>query len=126
MSHKVQEVDQFQKPHLESEYNHSSSQFAVNRQPARQMQNEHSFTFSAPSKAIDNSHLQQAASSKFNDTQQIINEAKVNNLGVGREVIGKVREEGSEGVVLGVAEETVTNGEKVFREASDFLREDKK
>ena len=100
--------------------------FFSNRQPSRQMQNEHSYTFTVPRNEIDNSHLQQSTTNKFNDTQQIINDAKVSNLGVGREVIGKVREEGNEGVVLGVVDETVTNGEKVFREVSDFLREDKK
>lgn len=126
MSHKVQEVEQFQKPHLESEYNRSSTQFAANRQPVRQMQNEHSFTFAMPSKVIDNSHLQQSAANKFNDTQQIINDAKVSNLGVGREVIGKVREEDNEGVVLGVVDETVTNGEKVFDEALNNWKDIKK
>jgi hypothetical protein len=126
MSHKVQAVGEFEKPNLESEYNRSSSQFAANRQPSRQMQNEHSFTFTVPRNEIDNSHLQQSTASKFNNTQQIINDVKVSNLGVGRDVISKVREEDSEGVILGVIDETATNGEKVFREVSDFLREDKK
>jgi conjugal transfer mating pair stabilization protein TraG len=126
MNHKVQEVEQFQKPHLESEYNRSFTQFGANRQPARQMQNEHSFTFAMPNKTIDNSHLQQLTTNKFNDTRQIINEAKVSNLGVGREVIGKTKEEGNEGVVLGVIDETVTNGEKVFDEALTVWKDIKK
>jgi hypothetical protein len=41
-------------------------------------------------------------------------------------VIGKTKEEGNEGAVVGLIDEAVSNGEKVFREASDFLREDKK
>jgi hypothetical protein len=123
MSHKVQEVEQFQKPHLESEYNRSSTQFAANRQPARQMQNEHSFTFAMPNKTIDNSHLQQSTANKFNDTRQIINDAKVSNLGVGREVIGKIREEESEGLIYGVADETVNSVKNV---APSFFEEGKK
>jgi conjugal transfer mating pair stabilization protein TraG len=126
MSHKVQEVGQFEKPNLESEYNRSSSQFVANRQPSRQMQNEHSFTFTVPRSEIDNSHLQQSAASKFNNTQQIINDAKVSNLGVGREVIGKVTEQGNEGVILGVIDETATNGEKVFDEALNTWKDIKK
>ena len=104
-------------------YGSSSSQFFANRQPARQMQSEHSFSFTVPSKAIDNSHLQQSASNKFNDTQQIIDEAKMSNLGVGREVIGKIREEESEGVIYGVADETVANVKNV---APSLFEEGKK
>lgn len=105
MSHKFQEIDQIQKPNLESEYNRSSAQFAANRQPARQMQNEHSFTFSVPSKAIDNSHLQQSTANKFNDTQQIINEAKIDSS-----PRDDVKLEQEKGVVHGLSGEIITRG----------------
>ena len=109
MSHKFQEIDQFQKPNLESEYNRSSSQFAANRQPARQMQNEHSFTFSVPSKAIDNSHLQQSTANKFNDTQQIINEAKIDSSP--RDV---VRSEQEKGVIRSVSDGIISGGKETL------------
>ncbi len=113
MSHKFQEIDQFQKPNLESEYNRSSSQFAANRQPARQMQNEHSFTFSVPSKAIDNSHLQQSTANKFNDTQQIINDAKIDSS-----PRDDVRSEQEKGVVHGLAGEMYKKGEEIVSDTS--------
>jgi hypothetical protein len=45
---------------------------------------------------------------------------------VGREVIGKVTEQGNEGVILGVIDETATNGEKVFDEALNTWKDIKK
>lgn len=118
MSNKFQEIEQIQKPNLESEYNSSSSQFAANRQPARQMQNEHSFTFSVPSKAIDNSHLQQSTSNKFNDTQQIINEAKIDSSS--RDDVGS---EQDKGVVHGLSDEFVIRGQEAIEDASIKVRE---
>ena len=117
MEDKFQAVEQIQKPNLESEYNRSSTQFAANRQPARQMQNEHSFTFTVPSKAIDNSHLQQSTSNKFNDTQQIINEAKIDSS-----PRDDVRLERDKGVIHGVADEIATRGKEMIDDASTAAR----
>ena len=94
-------------------YGSSSSQFFANRQPARQMQNEHSFTFSVPSKAIDNSHLQQSTANKFNDTQQIINEAKIDSS-----PRDDVRSEQEKGVVHGLAGEMYKKGEEIVSDTS--------
>lgn len=113
MNNKFQEIDQIQKPNLESEYNRSSSQFAANRQPARQMQNEHSFTFSVPSKAIDNSHLQQSTANKFNDTQQIINEARIDSS-----PRDDVSSEQDKGVMHGVADEIISRAKETKQDLS--------
>ena len=109
MSGKIQAIEQIQKPNFAAEYNRNSAGFETNHQPARQMQNEHSFTFLVPSKEIDNSHLQHSTSNKFNETQQIINEAKIDSSP--KEVVGLEQEKG---VMHGLSDVIVAGGKETL------------
>lgn len=97
MSNKFHEIEDVQKPNLEAEYNRSSSKFESDHQPIRQSQKGNPYDFSEE-KSIDNSRLQSFSTQKFNETKQIINDAKHDNSTIGSKVVGKVRKEEDEGL----------------------------
>jgi len=56
------------------------------------MQNEQVFKFSNSSKGIDNSHLQQSTSSRFNEGQAVINDANARIDSFSKDILKGERE----------------------------------
>jgi hypothetical protein len=115
------------KPDFQSEFNRNSESYAVKYRPSRQMQNEQVFMFSNSSKGIDNSHLQQSTSNKFNEGQAIINDA---NARIDSSPKDFVRSEQEKGVIRGVIDKSIEEGGQtlkdtlnVFKAESEFSKD---
>ncbi len=99
------------KPDFQSEFNRNSANFAEKYRPSRQMQNEQVFKFSNSSKGIDNSHLQQSKSNRFNEGQAIINDA---NARIDSSPKDFVKSEQEQGLINGLSGELIKNSKETL------------
>lgn len=111
-AHKTDEIANFSEPNLQADFNSGSRDFIAANNPGK-VAGVNPYGFTPDSQRVDNSYLQSSVPQQISQTQQIINDARIDSSP--RDV---VRSEQEKGVVHGVIDTSIDTGKEVVNDIS--------